>query len=142
MPLPTQSDFGDISELDIGYAWKMFGGKTADEAYDLFRENAFSRQEDLMWMGAHAFIYYFPAAAKYLMSSDASGDSDGVSSIASLLDYRLEHDLDSIRPVSEVVITLCDYVVKNLPMYEANEEIYGNLKARYEEIKNRTKRSR
>ena len=142
MPHPSKDDFGDSSDLDVAYAWKTFGGKSLDEAYDLIRENALSRQEDLSWMDSPAFVYYFPAAASYLMSLEASGDSDGVSSIAGLLEAKLQDDKDAIASLRDLIVSLCDHVVANFSKYDADENIYGDLKARYEEIKNRTKRSR
>jgi hypothetical protein len=140
MRLPTQTDFGDIECLDVAYAWKTFGGKTIAEAYELIRENALAHQENLSWMSRPAFVFYFPAAASYLMSTEASGDSDGVSSIAGLLENRLRDDPEAIAALSEVVVSLCGHVIDNFSKYEVNEGIYGELIPRYENIKNRTSR--
>ena len=59
--LPTKADFVSHPEdLDQICAWEHFGGLTLDQAKTRFAENALYYQEDFMFMGTKAFLFYFP----------------------------------------------------------------------------------
>ncbi len=73
MRLPDIKDFswdGD-ENLDgnygASYAWKHFGGKTPDQALEVFAEHFSYYAEDLLWMGRRAYDFYFPVAVGYLL---------------------------------------------------------------------------
>ena len=67
MKLPDQKDFYK-SELDPDgkTAWNNFGGLTIAEAYEKFCERPYTYQEDFMFMGYAAFVFYFPIIDKYI----------------------------------------------------------------------------
>jgi hypothetical protein len=58
--LPTKDDFvPHPPNLDEICVWEHFGGLTLDEAKTRFAENASYCQEDFMFMGTNAFLFYF-----------------------------------------------------------------------------------
>ncbi len=83
MRIPDINDFswdGD-GRLDgndaASYAWKHFGGKTREEALELFREHFRYYSEDLLEMGRRAYDFYFPVAVGYLLGEgEALNDLD------------------------------------------------------------------
>ncbi len=65
--LPTNTDFDPLGDdLDAQWAWDQFGGLDIDQAYNKFCDRPEVHQEDFMFMGSKAFVYYFPVIEKYL----------------------------------------------------------------------------
>ncbi|HUS34762.1 MAG TPA: hypothetical protein VM680_05365 [Verrucomicrobiae bacterium] len=70
--MPTREDFG--RGLDENYAWGEFGGMSLDQAYEHFVACPENRQEDFMFMGSAAFLFYFPVIERYLYTVQAESD--------------------------------------------------------------------
>jgi hypothetical protein len=67
--LPTREDFDPFGgDLDAAGAWKEFGGLSLDLAYEHFRSNPLAYQEDFMFMGPAAFLFYFPVIERHLLT--------------------------------------------------------------------------
>src|SRR5580765_3333483 len=139
-PLPTRKDINVCDSLDERCACDHFLGKNLDEAEALFRDNFLCYQEDLMFMGPRAFRYYVHAAMQYLISPDASGDSDAASSFAGLLEFRLEHEKSEVMPVAGELAQICKYLFDNIGRFQCEPSIYGDVGARYAALRNRLER--
>lgn len=75
--LPFKSDFGAADGcLDQICAWENFGGLDLDAAYSRFMERPEIYQEDFMFMGWKAFLFYFPVLEKYLYEVERCDDLD------------------------------------------------------------------
>lgn len=108
--LPTEGEINPIpNDLDGQVAVKHFLGKTVQDAVDLFKENSLVYQEDFMWMGPKAFCFYLPAVLIYLRSE---ADEDLVSCIASVIEFRLDHDADEIRASFPTISAVCATAVE------------------------------
>ena len=110
---------------------EMFHGKTVAEAELLFRENGLFYQEDLMWMGPIGFVFYFPAALAYLLSEHSAEDADFVSSMISLMEFRLDEengDAEEIRGAFPDMLAFCRYTLENYDRFELDPDIYGDLR--------------
>ncbi len=134
MKLPTREEIDPYNDLDGRVACEHFLGKSVDEAVALFRENDIYYQEDLMWMGAPAFRFYWTAAEQYIRHE--TGDiSDFISHFASTLRFRLEYEADELRPVASQLAELCSYIVEHWSRFGEGTEVYGDVRARYEELR-------
>jgi hypothetical protein len=110
MTLPTESEINPIpDDLDGQVAVKHFLGKTVQDAVDLFGENSLVYQEDLMWMGPKAFCYYLPAVLEHFRQE---ADPDLVAFIASVLEFRLEHDAKDIRQSFATIAAICAHLLE------------------------------
>lgn len=110
MTLPTESEINPIpDDLDGQVAVKHFLGKTVQDAVAMFADNSLVYQEDLMWMGPKAFCFYLPAVLKHFRQES---DPDLVASIASVLEFRLEHDATDIRPSFPTIAAICAHLLK------------------------------
>jgi len=135
MPLPSAQDINPIPEdLDGKVAEENFLGKRLDEAVLLFRENSLYYQSDLMWMGPKAFCFYVHAAITYIKGEDAVGDSDMVNCFHSTLTVRLENDRNEIASVTDELKEVIQYILMNWSKYEVDPKIYGDLRAKYEDL--------
>jgi len=131
MTIPTQADWeGHLDHLDVACAYGNFHGKTLEEAYALFVENALRYQEDIMFMPAPCFYYYVQAYMSYLLSLDSRGDSDGASAFFGIVQCRKD-DIRQAPPfVRERIRTLLHRLSVGQAWYNAPEKIYGNFRVK------------
>ena len=138
MKLPSDTEINPHPGCPAGQrVVKMFSGKTLEEAEGLFREDGLSRQEDLMHMGPLGFIFYFPAALRYLKSPMSSGDSSFVSSMTGLLEWRVlgeYEDYDQIRSARTEMIEFCNRLIEHYDFYGVDIDIYGDLRPYLEKL--------
>ena len=126
--------FGNLLDLEVKHAWKTFGSKTAEEAYELFIQNPFGYVEDFRWIAPNAFTFYFPIVVRYVTSDRSKGDSDTVSSVAGILESQLEEDSRGLSPVFREITKLCRHIISHYADYDLDYDIYGDVKTRYERI--------
>ena len=76
-PPPSTADWGDTAgDLDLDYAFRKFGGKTYQEAINLFETtDLLSRVEDLSVMPDKAFRYYMLAYRDFVLSPRVFGST-------------------------------------------------------------------
>src|SRR5438046_1075541 len=76
--LPTELDFNPWGPdaLDAQRAWRNFSGLTLDKAAKKFRERPCTYQEDFMFMGTKAFVFYFPIIEDYLREIGSAYEGD------------------------------------------------------------------
>ena len=129
--LPSHGDIDVNHRLDEISACKHFLNKSLDEAEALFRKNSLHYQEDLMWMGAVGFRFYINAAIRYVHSEGAECDSDIVSCLATIFEFRLKHDSSGLQHIAEPLVRFCYYVVEHFDRFDASPEFFGALRSRY-----------
>ena len=134
--LPAEADFLDprSQDLDERHALKMFLGKTPEQAAAMFRQNSLFYQEDLTYMRAPAFRFYVLPAINYLLSEDANGDSDAASTFCSVLESRLKHDPDALKPIVPIVLDAIEEILAGFDRFECSPEIYGDVPNRYRAV--------
>ena len=123
--LPTRADFvAHPEDLDQNCAWEHFGGLTLDEAKTRFAENALYYQEDFMFMGTNAFLYYFPVLDDYLRSApDEENDDDWESwIIAQCIRAQFEPDtIDRLRFIAPSIVELAGFVRDNIHRFGGDD---------------------
>ena len=134
MRLPTRQEINLFNSLDEQQACRNFLGKSLDEAESLFRQNALGYSDDLRWMGISAFRFYVIAYFQYLQSLEAEGDSDGVSCLVGVLEFRLEGEREGLLPIAKQVVEICRYIISNYSRFDILPDIYGDLRPRCEKL--------
>ncbi len=132
MRLPTADEINVYNTLDEISACEHFLNKTLPQAEELFRDNSSYYQEDLMWMGPTAFQFYLQAATNYLRSTDAVGDDHMIDCLYEIVMFRLNQEGFSlaIDRINEMI----EYITGDYEKFRVNEEIYGDLKAKYRQL--------
>ncbi|EMI22779.1 hypothetical protein RMSM_00293 [Rhodopirellula maiorica SM1] len=123
--LPIKADFVTHSEdLDQNCAWEHFGGLALDEAKTRFAENALFYQEDFMFMGTNAFLFYFPVLDDYLRSvPDEENDDDWESWIIAQC-IRAQFDSDTVnrlKPIATPIVELAEFVRDNIRRFGSDD---------------------
>jgi hypothetical protein len=139
--LPTEDELVDRNAIDAPYVCGWFLGKSADEAYEMFRSDSDGAGRDFWPNGFEAFAflsvrgleYYLPPAIRYVQSSDSLGNGDFVRGLLSSVSTHLSSEpirrnwsaqlppnplqpetVDSIRKLAE-------YVRQNLKKFGLDE---------------------
>jgi len=133
--LPSQEEINVYNSLDGARASRHFYHKTLEEAEALFRENSLYYQEDLMWMGPKAFRFYLPAAISYLQSDAAADDSDFVSALFIIIEFR--EGEEDFHLALEAINRLIEYVLSDYQKFDVDEDIYGDLFGKYRSLQTR-----
>ena len=113
----------------------MFIGKNSEDAMKMCLRDAQNYREELQSMPLVPFNFYAPILAKYIISLDAKGDSDGASCYLNMVAWMLKTQESIIRTETKtLLINSAEHVSRNQVFYEAEEYIYGNFKDKYKEI--------
>lgn len=139
--LPTRDEINVYDSLDEQWACSRFLGKSLSEAGELFRENALSAFEDLMWMGPVAFRFYLVAGIDYLRSEEASEDADAVNAFTGMLEFRLEFEPDELRPVVPRLVPICQFLLQNWDRCVGDyPEVYAGVRQRCQALQQKLAR--
>ncbi|NLT71795.1 MAG: hypothetical protein GXX91_14050 [Verrucomicrobiaceae bacterium] len=121
--LPTKQDFDPFGgDLDAQCAWRNFGGLSIADALTRFRENPIHYQEDFMFMGGRAFVFYFPVLDTFLREFRLTGHEDDShaaiigSGITAQFGWPTASHLIAIHPA---IRSLADYVCSQTHMLAA-----------------------
>jgi hypothetical protein len=124
--LPTEQDFDPFGgDLDAQHAWRSFGGFSISDALTLFRENPIHYQEDFMFMGGRAFVFYFPVLDAFLRElrlTDHEDDSPAAmvgSCVAAQFGWPTASHL---VPIHAAIRSLADYVCSHTDLLAADNE--------------------
>ncbi|MBK9072100.1 MAG: hypothetical protein IPL79_14010 [Myxococcales bacterium] len=134
MALPTASELNPFpDDLDGQVAQRNFLGKTVEEAAQLFAKQGGS-VEDLMWMGPRAFVYYLPAALRYLEGATTDCDEwDVVGALPGTIAFRLDHEAAEIADAWSTIDHLCAYVLAHADRL-LDEWDRAEVSARYRDV--------
>lgn len=117
------SDLG----LDGEHAFRQFFGKTHAEAFELFRDDALSRQVDLVWMPFRCFQFYVEAYVEYLNSEFAVNDSDGANGFFGMTLLRM-HEIRKLNtPLKTRIIDTLKFLGSNQDRFNAEQIYYGSF---------------
>ena len=120
MKIPEIKDFTEVippeDALDGFHAWKEFGGLDLAEAYTKFCSHPGYYQEDLMFMGARAFLFYFPVIDRYIREIECPANrfDDEAWILACGLRIQFEKDARTLAPIRDRAEQLCDFVSHGL----------------------------
>lgn len=135
--IPNERDWlpiGPDSELDEGYAYKNFFGKSFQQAVAQFEENALFYYEDLMYMPKIPFLFYLQAYIQYLKSDNSTGDSDAASCFLALMESKAKEYFNDFDGRFQNYINDINYVVDNQKRFDADIDIYDSFQKRRDYI--------
>ena len=134
---PSRESWGDLSDGEVKYGYKRFGGKTIEDAMPLFVENPIERSAELRRAPAAVFNYYVFCFARFLTSPQSEGESDCASCFLRLVLDRVTSERESIASIYTELKVAVDTVAGRQPFYDANEDIYGSFSDLRAEIESR-----
>jgi hypothetical protein len=140
--LPTERDFDPAGRgLDEQHAWRNFGGLTLEEANKKFRECPETYQEDFMWMGERAFVFYFPVIESYLKETTARDEGDDRQ--AWILAYCIKQQFTGtsgpdLMRLAPRVLDLAEFVRMNLQLFASQADEQRRIDIAWQHLKEHT----
>lgn len=119
MDLPSKKSFYINGDIDSQHAWQIFGGKTIDEAKNIYQRSPDVFLEDFASIKTNAYIFYFSAIVAYIQEIEPSDPYDDcyLPNIATLIKMRKDVLSDSIyleRIKSLTNFVLVDFIQKKI----------------------------
>ena len=144
--LPTREDFVESPGCpDQRCAWQQFGGLTLDEAKMRFAERPDLRQEDFMFMGRRAFLYYFPVIEDHLYGPPGcDGEYEWEAWILAMAIESQYFDREevSLPSLTAKILELADFVVENVERLESWPEHRPKIVEAWTKLADRIKATR
>jgi hypothetical protein len=126
--VPTREAWGDIaSDLDVEYGFRMFGGKTIEEATPVFAENPIERASELSFTPAAVFNYYVFAFAAAALAPASKGESDLASCFLRLVRTRAVEQPAGLAKVWTRLHGAVASVSERQAFYDADADTYGSF---------------
>ncbi len=112
-PEETEEEAVRRFDPDRAWAYKIFRGRTRDEAIRLFEDADLTYSEALMYMPSRAFGFYFSAYVEFARSDVARDDWLVARTFFSTIGFFSEHEPEKVRPFwSEIEPVLKEIVEK------------------------------
>ena len=125
---PPREAWGDIaSDLDVAYGFRMFGGKTIEEAALVFAENPIERASELSFTPTVVFNYYVLAFAAAAVAPDSRGESDLASCFLRLVRNRAVEQPAALAQVWPQLRKVVIAVSERQAFYDADVAVYGSF---------------
>src|SRR5690349_9881917 len=120
--LPKIEDISETNRLNLDErsAAVNFLGKGQLEAERLFDENVVHYGEDLFYMAAYGFQYYFEAFFNYLRSPNSEGDDIAISILLHIIEVRVILKKD--EEVSPHLLPCIVYCLDNLAKFDLGSD--------------------
>ncbi|MBG88459.1 MAG: hypothetical protein CMO80_16375 [Verrucomicrobiales bacterium] len=136
--LPKERDFDPHDgDLDAQCAWKNFGGLDLNQAYAKFVEAPEAYQEDFMFMGPRALVFYFPVIDRYLREVRSEDEFDGCQAqilgcamASQLEEYVDEFSKSFLRAIGE----LAGYVRGHIDQYHPSAKERREIDQKWQEV--------
>jgi hypothetical protein len=133
--IPIESEWRSESwNIDVDSAFEHFGGKSKEEAMQLFQKDAARYQEDLLYTPTACFPYYLDACMTYLRSRAADGDAEGAAGFISLITDRAREYPDEVRDLWPEIFPTLRHIAVNQEHYGADEENFGSFHEQIESL--------
>jgi len=140
MRIPTKQDWGNYNEdLDVRYAFKLYGGKSIEDSMEYFLNAPIERASELRFAPFGIYQYYVNCFIKHLTSEIGAEESDMASVFLSLardMSEKYPVEFSEFYPKIEDAI---NYVAENQEFYDADCDIYGSFNELKSEILNNLK---
>lgn len=136
--LPSKEDIND-GTLDGDYAERNFYGKNIHEAAQLFFESSEYYAADFLGMKDKGFVFYFPSVEPYLLSDESDNDSECISLLLLVIDFKIKYRPAAIDEISDVILRILIYILNNLEKFDMLDELWGDCPGKIQNLIDRIK---
>ena len=123
--IPDRKAWGALDDLEVRYAFKLYGGKSVAEAIPCFISSPIERADELLFAPWEVFAYYVFCFAEYLASDISADESDCASCFLSLVREKAQAAPQRLRHLYPRLKPAVDVVAGRQPFYGADVNIYG-----------------
>ena len=134
LSIPSRETWGKLDDLDVKYAFDLYGGKSIAEVSPDFIRSPIDRADELRFVPWAIFSYYIFWFADFLTSDESKGECDSASCFLGLLLEKALEAPQRFRKLYPRLKPAVDVIAGRQEFYAANPEIYGIFSERKRQI--------
>ena len=144
--LPVERDFDPHGcGLDEQCAWRNFGGLPLDAAQKKFASAPEIYQEDFMFMGPNAFLFYYPVIDNFLRGAISLADEERGDCQSWILPQCIGAHFDGANPklvaqLKPSVLSLCRFMLDNLKYFTDDWDDPSEIEKQWVNLQQRLER--
>jgi hypothetical protein len=132
---PNKVAFAPYGDLDALTAWTNFGGLSRNAAYEKFCQLPSSYQEDFMFMGVAAFVYYFPVVERYILESRIENGASVEAMWILAHCIKAQYEAKGVDyALRTQILELASHVLGNLAQYSVDIDEQGSIAGAWREL--------
>ncbi len=124
-PIPSRAAWGRLDDLDVNYAFNLYGGKSIAEVMQLFVHCPIERVGELRFVPWEVFSYYILWFTEFLTTDESRGECDCASCFLQLVLEKARAEPQKFKALYPRLKPAVDIVVERQDFYEADVDIYG-----------------
>jgi hypothetical protein len=135
--IPSSSDWGELSDIDVRDSYGVFFGKDRTEVGKLFQVNIVRAYTSLNWMPIIPFGYYIIGLKEYIEDGcyNEIDMPDIVEAFISVIENKVKTHPDYMSKLIYQLYPLLDHIADHQNSYDADKDIYGDFRKRVSKIK-------
>lgn len=124
-PVPNRAAWGKLDDLDVKYAFNLYGGKTIAEVTPYFRRSPIDRVDELRFVPWEVFSYYVLWFTEFLTSDESKNECDSASCFLHLVLEKAQAEPKRFRDLYPRLKSAVDVIAGRQEFYDADADIYG-----------------
>lgn len=124
-PIPNRKAWGELDDLDVRYAFNLYGGKPISEMTPFFTRDPIGRLDELRFAPWEVFSYYIFWFADFLTSDESKEEADSASCFLDLVLEKARAEPEKFRELYPRLEPAVVVVAGRQDFYDAEVELYG-----------------
>ena len=125
LSVPSREAWGKLDDLDVNYAFNLYGGKSIAEVSEYFTRSPIERVDELRFAPWKVFSYYIFWFTAFLTSDESQEECDSASCFLGLLLEKARSKPRRFRELYPRLKPAVDIITGRQEFYDADTEIYG-----------------
>lgn len=126
-PIPTCAEWGNLDDLNVKYAFNLYGGKSLAEVTLIFACSPLERVDELRFAPWEIFSYYIFWFINFLTSDESKEEADSASCFLELVLEKARAEPEKFRNLYPRLKSAIDMIAGRQEFYGAPVEIYGSF---------------
>ncbi len=124
-PIPSREAWGKLDDLDVKYAFNLYGGKSIGEVSEYFTRSPIDRVDELRFAPWAVFSYYIFWFTDFLTSDESKEECDSASCFLHLVLEKVRAEPQKFRDLYPRLKPAIEIIAGRQAFYDANPKIYG-----------------
>ncbi len=135
--VPSDVDWGDLSDRDIAYSYEYFGGRSNSDMQAEYKKNINERCINLKWMPETVFKYYIYGLKDFIETADFGlfAKTSSVQWLFDIFSEKAKLQEDVIKGVFPDFQDLMELIIDNYQDYELDIESRDDMQKKLKIIK-------
>jgi len=125
LPIPNREEWGNLDDLDVNYAYNLYGGKSIAEVTPYFVRSPIDRVDELRFAPWEIFSYYIFWFTDFLTSDESKDECDSASCFLHLVLEKARAEPIKFKELYPRLKSAIEIITGRQDFYDADVDIYG-----------------